>query len=754
MNKVGDRMKDCPNGNDEPDRERFFTIDDSYDQIGPLLRFDNMSECTSHYGENCNEFNCFITSSYVCSSNGCNITDSLCSTPNCNKGTDVECNPIFQCSDGNLIAASQFCDGTKDCPDNSDEIHHQPGFKCAQSSEECVLPQLNLHDDVAHCDNARDLCNENHSCFECFDRRLWISSKQVCDRVIDCYDLSDECLCDININKPNCEVSFSTKNESLAGSCTLNMFVSNIISNLLLNQSISLKCSLLKKKLNFVDYFNDTKLYKRQFDCVTKNGVTIPALCNGQPECSDFSDECDNCENPPSFCSDPCFSFYTFGDRYCDGVIDEVWKFINDSSCPRGFDEIACPGRFYCKSGDKVSIPNARVCDGTIDCDDESDEQGCSETFSSDTEMIENPVLRYSFWIMGFVVTIGNLFVIVTTTKLLRTSSFKGLIRCQHVIVLNISCADFIMGIYLLMIAVFSQIFSGFYGSVDMEWRTSLRCSIIGSLAVISSEASCFLMVSLSALRLWVVCKPFASRTASTIQWKIAIFASWLIAIVFGIVPIPYRTLHYFVHTVYFPNQFSVKGFWSKSDISKFACHFAALKNLSIIGEGKYWESTRLFLNNNFQENTSVIEFGYYGKTSVCMPRFYVEFGDSTWEYTFTIITINLFAFIFIATSYISVYLRSKMQGKRVQNQKTAPFKKESKLQKRIARIIATDFICWIPICIMSYINISGIEIPFVAYQVSAVYLLPINSALNPYLFSSLLDTLLKKLGCCKKTNL
>ena len=405
MNKVRDGKKDCPEGSDEPDRsKKFFKItlgDDTPYIIGPLLRYDNMSECALQYGNYCNEFICFITSSYVCSNNDCNITDTLCSTPNCNKGTDVECNPIFQCSDGNLIAASQFCDGTKDCPDNSDEIRHQPGFKCEQSSEECVLPQLNLHDDVAHCDNARDLCNGNHSCFECFDRRLWISSEQVCDGAIDCYDLSDECLCDININKPNCEVSFSSKNESLADSCcTLNIFASDMISNLL-DEYIFFKYSLLEKNLNFVDYFNDARLNKRKFNCVTKNGITTPALCNGQPECSDFSDECNNCENPPSFCSNPCFSFYSFGDRYCDGVIDEVWKFINDSSCPRGFDEIACPSRFDCKSGDKVSIPNVRVCDGTIDCDDKSDEQGRSETFSSDTEMIENPVLRYSFWIMA-----------------------------------------------------------------------------------------------------------------------------------------------------------------------------------------------------------------------------------------------------------------------------------------------------------------------------------------------------------------
>ena len=718
-----------------------------------LYRFHNISECNSRY-ENfiCNDLICFEASSYACSDIDCNITDLICTSYHDIQFSVIAiCHPAFQCSDGSLIGAFQFCDGNMDCPDKSDEIRHQPGFKCTPSPEECVLPQLNIRDNIAHCKNAWDLCQDNHSCFECFDQRLWISQKQVCDGVIDCYDLSDECLCDTNINHPNCDISFTYRKGPLMNVCTLSSVASNMIPTLL-NEYTFLKYSFLEENIFVVDYFNNSKPNTNLSNCKIKRGTIDPVPCNGRPECHDYSDECNNCDNPPSFCSDPCFSFYRIGDRYCDGVIDEVWKFINDSACPRGFDEVACPGRFDCKSGDKVSIKDAKVCDKIIDCDDGSDERGCSAAFSSSTEMIENSILRNSFWIMGFVVIMGNLFVIATTAKLLRTSSLKGLIRCQHVIVLNISCADFIMGVYLLTIAVFSRVFSGFYGSVDIEWRASFRCSTIGSLAVISSEASCFLMVALSVLRLFSICKPFASRTVSIVPWKIAIAASWLIAIALGIVPIPYRTLHYFVHSVYLPNQFNEKGTWSKSDISKFACHFAALKNLSLNGEGEDWESTRIFLFNNFQENETLMELGYYGETSICMPRFYLKYGDNAWEYTLTIITINCLAFIFIAISYISVCLRSRMEAKKMRRNKIVPSKKEARLQKRIARLIATDFICWIPICIMSYINMSGKTIPFIAYQISAVYLLPINSALNPFLYSSLPDVLVKKVGGCKKT--
>jgi len=86
------------------------------------------------------------------------------------------------------------------------------------------------------------------------------------------------------------------------------------------------------------------------------------------------------------------------GDRYCDGVKDSAWKFINDSACPQGFDEFFCPNRFRCNANGNVSIDILQKCDGKVDCDDESDEIcpssfSIQSIFSSKTEMIESLIL-------------------------------------------------------------------------------------------------------------------------------------------------------------------------------------------------------------------------------------------------------------------------------------------------------------------------------------------------------------------------
>ena len=689
-----------------------------------ISRFANITECQLlNDPQLCDNNTCYQTNFKKCFQENCTSTEVIC-TSEC---SDSSCTIGFQCNDRSLALKSQFCDGKFDCPDRSDEIRYKPGFKCIESKGTCVLPQLNLNDTMPHCTDESDLCLNDESCFRCIGDQMNVSSKQLCNGIFDCFDASDECLCENqNSNiKQTCEKMFHDSN----GVCSYRN-VADISVEILKSYPATIKCQ--------------TKLAD-QIDA---------ALCDGNPECNDLRDECGkSCKNKPQFCRDVCHTFFTIGEYYCDGEYSPVHQNIRSRGCSIGFDELSCSKRHPCCASDKVSIRSDQICNGIFDCDDRSDERSCpkkAETvFSSETEMIKYDGLKSCFWIVGLAVIVGNMYVIISTLHYIRKKkNLSTSLKFQHLNVLNISIADFIMGFYLMAIAILSTfVYSGNYGKVDRKWRTSQYCSFLGSLAVLSSEASCFLMVLLTFYRLHNVYKPFSTLSSPSFIWKVGLVLAWFAAVALAFIPMIRVTGSYFEENIFFSNRFTTTTTGNKTFITMFACCLAAIKIIPIPDQGKNWQSVKAFLDNYFPEY-SAFEEGYYGATSVCMPRFFVTRFESAMEYTLIVISINFICFIFIAISYIVIYILSHKRLK-IQARNNQAAKQEATMQRRIARIIFTDFLCWIPICIMVYAKINGATIDDIIYVVSAAILLPINSAFNPLLYSSLVDKLIA--CCCKK---
>ena len=546
IQQQNDGIEQCSDGSDE-NLQKTLNCDHCDVTINRLI---NVSQCNLNSLISCGNSTCYSASSLLCSTIDCYETDFIC-VSNCPHNTTKQCNRAFLCDDGGLGLTHQFCNGVVDCLDKSDENQHQHGFKCVaiDSERKCVLPQQNLHDGVAQCRDKSDLC-KNNSCFQCFDQRLLISSKQVCDGIFDCYDWSDECLCEKYLDFDLCNTRFSSCNSS---------FVDHNLNS--------------SSNFDYKTIFNvNADIAKSTKICQTRIKDRRPAtLCDGRPECSDLSDEC-NCDSSPEFCNYTCHNGYNIGDRYCDGIEDNFYGITNESNCAKGFEELNCPKRFFCKAGNKVSIDVDQICDWKQDCDDNRDEKNCkyneNSVFSSEQEMIASHALKSCFWIMCVAVICGNLYVITSTTHFLKTKKLNTASKYQHLIVLNISIADMIMGIYLLSIAVYSVYYSGYYGQIDFEWRSSLRCSLIGSLAVLSSEASCFFMVFLTSTRLYAVYQPFSTLSTSTRKYKLAIISVWLMAFLIAVLPIPHQKFSYFVQDkIEFSNLFTRSKIWHKKKL-------------------------------------------------------------------------------------------------------------------------------------------------------------------------------------------
>ena len=101
---------------------------------------------------------------------------------------------------------------------------------------------------------------------------------------------------------------------------------------------------------------------------------------------------------------------------------------------------------------------------------------------------------------------------------------------------------------------------------------------------------------------------------------------------------------------------------------------------------------------------------------------------------------LNLLFFLLIGIGQISIFrakTQSQMSGLNLSERQLEKREREDKaIAKQLSLIAITDFLCWFPIGVMGVMSVAGHEISREAYTWSAVVILPINSAINPILYT------------------
>ncbi|XP_075751929.1 uncharacterized protein LOC142817881 [Rhipicephalus microplus] len=124
----------------------------------------------------------------------------------------------------------------------------------------------------------------------------------------------------------------------------------------------------------------------------------------------------------------------------------------------------------------------------------------------------------------------------------------------------------------------------------------------------------------------------------------------------------------------------------------------------------------------------------FYGSNGVCLPLHIHDPDSKGWEYSaFVFCIVNSVAFAFIAYAYLTMFItitHSKVGLRSTQQLQ------DRAIAKRFAFIVGTDFLCWMPIVFIKIIAIAGTKIDETLYAWVAVFLLPVNSALNPVLYT------------------
>ena len=392
--------------------------------------------------------------------------------------------------------------------------------------------------------------------------------------------------------------------------------------------------------------------------------------------------------------------------------------------------------------------------DGENNCKDGSDE--CiNNAFSNKLEMIRNAGLRYFVWITAMIALLANLIVAYKHLIKLHNLSRKHSSAYYNTLLLtNLAFSDMLMGVSLLVVAVKSLEFSGVYCQKNHEWRTSSSCNFVGAMTIISSQTSMNCLVLLTGVRLLTINNPLITIRLRYLHG--CIVSVWVLSLLYSLLPV--LTGEHFVtafHTKV--NRLYVKCYVERDVVDR------NQKRLQYLFE-KFktdYNSSEVSKEDWLQQFPDLSlnikgYFGYYSSNSVCFPDFFSA-NYPAMPLSITILLNNFFGIVFIACSYVCIIHKT---SKPVAGRHSTVNKSNDNMKRRVTCIIVTNALCWTPIIIAAFVSYLGHKLPALFHPFSAIVILPINSVINPIIYSKVdgfvkknIQNLIKRISSCSKRN-
>ncbi|XP_072017296.1 G-protein coupled receptor GRL101-like [Amphiura filiformis] len=309
---------------------------------------------------------------------------------------------------------------------------------------------------------------------------------------------------------------------------------------------------------------------------------------------------------------------------------------------------------------------------------------------------MQNTILRISMWVFGISALVGNVYVVAVRVREKKTTATQAK---QSFLIGNLAVSDCQMGIYMLILASVDLYYGDEYFVYSDQWRSSKLCKFASFLSLLSSEASVFFITLISIDRFICILFPFGKFKFRSVSTKVAAVIIWAIAFVLGLVPTlqagPQSDLYDLsdvcigLPLITRPSSYSIQS--------------------SDVGGPDSGRSFDLPVPDKFKP---------------------------AWYYSIAIfLGINLVCFLGIFVCYVVMFIAVKMSRKEVQQNNSQ--RDDIRIAIKMGAIVGTDFICWMPVIIMGILSQTGAAvIPLEMYTWSVVFILPINSSLNPYLYT------------------
>jgi hypothetical protein len=316
----------------------------------------------------------------------------------------------------------------------------------------------------------------------------------------------------------------------------------------------------------------------------------------------------------------------------------------------------------------RVSSQNYKFCCGSIlpktfdvTCVAPQDE------LSSCEDLLRSEFYRGFLWLMGALALLGNVLCLAFRAFLHR----NGQRNAFNIFVSSLGVANFIMGVYVVMIGVADHILQGQYLYRAAGWTSSVACRLAGFLCLVSCEVSALMVLLITLDRFIVLRFPFSTMRFGPRSALLACVGLWLTGIVLATVPLLPATSH--------------------------------------------WQ--------------------FYSQTGICIPLPVTRQDFQGRAYSFgMLIVLNMTLFVAIAVGQVAILwsVRRNTMATTDTTRKT----KDLTVARRLITVVVTDFLCWFPIGVCGFLALGGVPIPEEMNVALAIFVLPVNSAVNPFLYT------------------
>ena len=127
-----------------------------------------------------------------------------------------------------------------------------------------------------------------------------------------------------------------------------------------------------------------------------------------------------------------------------------------------------------------------------------------------------------------------------------------------------------------------------------------------------------------------------------------------------------------------------------------------------------------------------VAKVDFFGNDGVCLFKYFVQNDDPQRSFVWGILALNFICFLFISLSYLLIGITSRRSSKSVAGSNNRQMNKRNRrMDQKIAIIIVTDFLCWIPFIVICVLHSVGILDATPWYSLFSMVILPINSVIR-----------------------